>query len=80
MKILAILFPLSCKFDLSIFHLQEGGGEGGGGGGGGGGGRAGTGGDGQTLTARGTFSLYLCVTKATPGTAGVSGNSFRASY
>ena len=78
MKILAILFPLSCEFDLSIFFHA--GYEGGGGGGGGGGERAGTGGNGQTLTARGAFSLYLCVTKATPGTAGVSGNSFRASY
>lgn len=37
-------------------------------------------GDWHTLTAWGVFSLYLCVTKATPGTAGVSGNSFRENY
>lgn len=55
MKILAILSPLSCEFDLSIF-LQAGYGEGGG--------KAQTREDRQTPTARGVFSLYLCVTKA----------------
>lgn len=64
--------PLSSEFDLSIFPSARWGG--------GGGGKAGTWTDWQTLTARGVFSLYLHVTKATPGTADVSGNSFRKSY
>lgn len=60
--------PLSSKLDLSIILCAGWGGR-----------KVGMGAR-QTLTARGVFSLYLCVTKATPGTAGVSGNSFRERY